>query len=103
MFSAFYALVNIFIACFKFYSHGEFLHWFASAGLLFLSALIIYRTVQLRKDVLQTFDLRLKQRDIDAREACVSLAKSLVNNFTFGMYGIGTSLILVSWLFRNRP
>jgi hypothetical protein len=102
MFSALYALINILKASLEFYVHREDLYWLVSPCLLLVGALVIYRAILLRRDIPKALSIQPTSSNPEAQRASINLARSLVDNFTFGMYGIGSSLLLVSWLSRSH-
>jgi hypothetical protein len=96
--SAFFAVLNILVASLKIYSYRVVLYWLVSPSLLLLAAFVITRALYVQKEILQARNLISVQPDAEAREACMSLAKSLAVNFAFGMYGIAAAMVLVSWI-----
>jgi hypothetical protein len=102
MFSALYALVNILKASAEFYLHREELYWLVSPCLLLVGTLVIYRAILVRRDIPKALAILTRSPNAESKKASIELARSLAANFTFGMYGIGSSLLLVSWLSRSH-
>jgi hypothetical protein len=101
MFSVFFAVVNIVVASLKYYAHRKTLYWMVSPSLLLIAGLFVYRAIKIKSEVLSLYSLTAKQKDVETREVCVNLARSLVENFSGGMYAIGYCMLLVSWLSQS--
>jgi len=102
MFSAFYALVSVLAAAFAIYSSRVALYWLVSPALLAVAVLIVSRAISLRKEILRTHTLMGLQPAGEALDTCIRLVKALATNFIFGMYGIGSAMIVVSWITRTQ-
>jgi hypothetical protein len=100
MFSVIFAVIDILIGSFKYFANRETLYWMVSPSLLLMAGLFVYRAIKIKSEVLSLYSL-IAKKDVETREVFVNLARSLVGNFSAGMYAIGYCMLLVSWLSQS--
>jgi hypothetical protein len=100
--SVFFAVIDISAASLTYYAHREFLYWLISPSLLLLAALSIFRAMSIKRQIQKAGDFLKISRETEAQETWVRLTRLLVDNLTYGMYGIGTAMLLVIWLSQSH-